>query len=148
MFKLVFGKRKEDHALPLDGRELTRLINLRIERLKTCNCDHCADFLTQIHYRGMIDRAKESENNALKFLTAYTADYEPPEESRLSDFDQDERFEFTSHGPILDALLEAERKWRKEHDSKCVDSDEYWLKRCDQIHSSEKADLLAKKTGT
>jgi hypothetical protein len=148
MFNLAFGKPKDDHILPLDGRELTRLINLRVERLKKCNCDHCTDFLTRIRFRGMLDRAKESEKKALKLLAAYSVEYELPEEARLSNFDLDERLEYTSHGPVIDELLEAERNWRKEHDLKCVDSDEYWLKRCHEIHNSEETDAIPKRTET
>jgi len=122
--------------LPNNRDELPRLIKMRMKRLKDCGCDHCTDFLTQIHFKGIVERASKKESDAVKMWTKSSVAYKPSDEVDTTGFNEQERFEFSSHGKLLDDLFEAEKAWELEHNQKCLESDEYWFKRCRIVHAS------------
>ncbi len=124
--------------LPLNRGELPRLVKMRMKRLEDCNCDHCADFLTQIRFKGILERASKGESDGVKMWTKSSASYEPSDEVDTTGFTEEERFNFTSHGKALDDLIEAEKAWQLEHNQKCLEADEYWFTRCRVIHAGKK----------
>jgi hypothetical protein len=121
-----------DRTVPLDGNDLARLINLRVARSENCKCDHCADFLSEVQFKGKA--AKEHANEA---ISTRHWNGSPSKERSTGEFTPDELLDLQPHGKVMEKLIQAEQTWQREHGTKCVDSDDYWINRC-QSNCSDK----------
>lgn len=120
------------NPVPLNGKMLPRLINMRIEKANQCSCDRCTDLLSEVHKnRARLTQEHQGEQWALRFWTdtlpvrglndPYAINVREKAQSVL---------EVSLLEEIVDSLLAAERKWQQGQAENCLDddTDENWMR--------------------
>jgi hypothetical protein len=97
------AKHQDQYPFPLDGSDWTRLVSLRIEKARSCRCQHCADLLFKIEDdRSFRARVRDSEDLAKRFWTSKT----PGALQQPLKFQQ-----LLCDAEHIDRMLEAEYYW-------------------------------------
>jgi hypothetical protein len=123
---------ENENLVPLNGKMLPRLINMRIERANQCSCDRCTDLLSVFHKnRARLNHEHQGEQWALRFWTdtlpvrglndPYAINVREHAQSVL---------EVALLEEIVDSLTAAEKKWQQGQSESCLDddTDENWLR--------------------
>lgn len=139
---------KSGDPVPLTGKMLPRLINMRMEKANQCSCDRCTDLLSEFHKnRARLTHEHQGEQWALRFWTdslpvrglndPYAINVREHAQSVL---------EVALLEEIVDSLLAAEKKWQQGQSENCLDddTDENWLRHY-RIVQQEAREAIAKE---
>lgn len=121
-----------EEKLTLDSSQLPRLVNLRIDSAKQCDCDRCGDLLDKLQNKTKIlEHNHKAEGPALTYWTLVHKDGNPLHfENQLDQKMKLTPKELTRHDEFIDSLVEVEHAWQRSQRSACVneDNDDYWMK--------------------
>lgn len=119
-----------DSSIKLDGSELARLINMRVEHAQECSCERCEDLISKIHAEEpLANRQHRSESRGLKFWTLLPESAYAPHPYG-SDLVRQTSDNLDQHTLLVDTLIEAEQAWKRSENAECAssDTDDFWSK--------------------
>ncbi len=121
-----------ENQRPLNGKMLPRLINMRLERARNCNCVRCDDLLSAFHKnRARLTREHNSEQWALRFWTDSLQHQQLSDPYAVSVREHAHAaLEIALLEEIVDSLLSAEKKWQSAQSDNCLDddTDQNWIR--------------------
>ena len=123
------SKKHAAASLPLDGKEVSRLKNMRISRDNHhCQSDHCEDFLSHVRFTGAVAKTHADEVHAASHWNqSVVPHYVPPESAQWDGMTDKEIFAYRPHPPQVDELLKAEREWQRSRNGEPDEDDDSWL---------------------